>query len=77
MKGFTIFRHSVRQLVGNTGPLLRISVVLTLIPQTVGYLLDVQGDMARYGLMLSAFGSGVFPWKSILPWLLISILCGA
>ncbi|MCA3437385.1 MAG: hypothetical protein INF48_08675 [Rhodobacter sp.] len=76
MKGFAIFRHSVRQLAGNIGPALRISAVLTVILQMLGYLLDVQGDMARYGIMLGTFGSGVFPWKSVLPYFAFSLLSG-
>ena len=76
MKGFRIFRHSVRQLVGNIGPALRISAVLTVILQMLGYLIDVQGDLARYGIMLATFGSGVFPWKSVLPYLAFSLLSG-
>jgi hypothetical protein len=77
MKVYAIFRHSVRQLAANMGPALRISLILTLIAQTTGYLLDVQGDLARYGVMLGAFGSGVFPWRSFLPWLLVSVVSGA
>ena len=76
MKGFAIFHHSVRQLAGNIGPALRISALLTAILQLLGYLLDVQGDLARYGIMLGTFGSGAFPWKSVLPYLAFSLLSG-
>ncbi len=76
MKGFAIFRHAVRQLVGNIGPALRISALLTVILQILGYLIDVQGDLARYAVMLAAFGRGVFPWTSVLPYLAFSLLSG-
>lgn len=76
VKGFAIFRHSVRQLVGNIGPALRISALLTAILQLLGYLLDVQGDMARYAIMLGTFGSGVFPLESVLPYFAFSLLSG-
>lgn len=64
MKGLKIFLHSVRQLMGNLGAALKISVLPAVISVATVYLLDLKFVFIPQ-LFAMALNIGLIPWTKV------------
>ncbi len=73
MNAIAIIRHSLQQIFGNLGAVLRISILLALIPLALMLALGLAPLFADEAAMQRAIETGSLPWGKFLLFLLVAI----